>query len=253
MFRPRIIPCLLIKGESGLYKTVRFGNANYIGDAMNAVKIFNDFEADELFFLDIDASLEERSVNIDFVKRCSEEAFMPFSVGGGIDNIEKIKKLFNSGAEKVVINSAAISNPDFIREASEIFGSQAIVVSIDVKRGKNKYEIFTKCGTQKTNLDFCKYLKKIELLGAGEILINSIDKDGTMEGYDLQLIKLASETVNLPVIALGGAGNLEDMKKVVDIGMASAASAGSLFVYSGKNKGILINYPEKEDFEEIFK
>ena len=251
MFRPRIIPCLLLK-DRGLVKTVKFKDPRYIGDPINAVKIFNDFEADELVFLDIDASKNNKTIDLDFVKKVGQEAFVPFAVGGGIKSTDQIKALLNAGSEKVVINSSAIENSQLIKEASEIFGSQSIIASIDVKKENGKYSVYGCGGTKKMELDLIDFAKKVEKLGAGEIMINSIDLDGTMEGFDIELIKSITDNVKIPVIAVGGAGSLEDMKRAVEEGGASAVSAGSIFVYSGKSKGILINYPDKEDIEEIF-
>jgi len=220
---------------------------------MNAVKIFNDFEADELVFLDIKASKENRIIDLEFVKKVGREAFMPFAVGGGIKTINQIKAIFNAGAEKVVINSHAIDNHDFVKEAIENFGSQSIIVCLDVRKEGKGYSVYTYGGTKDTGLDPVYVAKKMEKLGAGEILINSIDNDGVMEGYDLELIRRVSEAVNIPVIAVGGAGGLRDFAKAIKTGKASAVAAGSMFVYSGKNKGILINYPDKEELKEIFK
>lgn len=250
MFRPRVIPCLLLK-DKGIVKTTNFQNPNYIGDPINAVRLFNDFEADELVFLDIEASKTGKTIDLNFVKKIGEEAFMPFAVGGGISSIEQIKEILNNGAEKVVINSYAIQNPDFIKEASDIFGSQSIIVSIDVKKEPDGYKFYTHSGTKNTNLNPIDFAKQMESAGAGEIIINSIDKDGTLDGYDLEIIKKISQAVNIPVIALGGAGATSDFKKAVKAG-ATAVAAGSLFVYSGKNRGILINYPDKKELKEIF-
>ena len=252
MLRPRVIPCLLLKGD-GLVKTVGFESENYIGDPMNAIRIFNDLEADELVFLDIEASKKGDLISVDFVKKVGEEAFMPFAVGGGIRNTEDIKKLLKSGAEKVVINTNLVENPNLIKETSDIFGSQSIIASIDAKRTLNgNYKVFTFGGTKETDKNPVEVAKEAEKQGAGEILITSIDKDGEMGGYDLELIKMVSESVEIPVIACGGAGNLEDFVIAIKKGDASAVAAGSLFVYSGKEKGILINYPEKDELEEIF-
>ena len=250
MFRPRVIPCLLLK-DKGLVKTINFQNPNYIGDPINAVRLFNDFEADELVFLDIEASKTGKTIDLNFVKKIGEEAFMPFAVGGGISSIEQIKEILNNGAEKVVINSHGIKNPDFIKKAAEMFGSQSIIVSIDVKKESGKYKAYTKSGTKESGFDAVELAKKMDKLGAGEIIINSIDKDGTMSGFDLEIIKKVSDSVNIPVIALGGAGEISDFKKAVESG-AAAVGAGSLFVYSSKNKGILINYPDKKELREIF-
>jgi imidazole glycerol-phosphate synthase subunit HisF len=252
MFRPRIIPCLLLK-NLGLVKTINFKEPRYIGDPMNAVKIFNDFEADELVFLDIHASKDERTLPLDFVKKVSEEAFMPFAVGGGIKSVEEVKEILSSGAEKVVINSHAIENPEFVRKVSDVVGRQSVIVSIDVKKEEGIYKVYTHNGTKDSGKNPVSIVREMEKMGAGEILINSIDKDGTMEGYDLTLIKSVSEAVSIPVVAAGGAGDLGDLKKAIDVGGASAASAGSIFVYNGKSRGILINYPDKSEIEEIFK
>ncbi len=250
MFRPRVIPCLLLK-DKGLVKTINFQNPNYIGDPINAVRIFNDFEADELVFLDIDASKNGKTADLEFVKKIGEEAFMPFAVGGGISSIDKIRSILNNGAEKVVLNTHAIENPEFVKEAAGIFGSQSIIVSIDVKKGSEGYKVYTRSGTKDTGLDAIKTAELMEQMGAGELIINSIDKDGTMEGYDLEIIKAVSKTVKIPTIALGGAGKLSDLSKAIKSG-AAAVAAGSIFVYSGKNKGILINYPDRRELEEVF-
>lgn len=250
MFRPRVIPCLLLK-DKGLVKTTEFKSPIYVGDPINAVRIFNESEADELVFLDVEASKEGRLIFLDFVKKVGEEAFMPFAVGGGIRTIEEIRSVLSEGAEKVVINTKAVENPSFIHEASEIFGNQSIIVSIDVKKQDNNYEIFTHSGTKSTSLNPVDFAKLMEEQGAGEILINSIDKDGTMKGYDLDLIKRVSQEVKIPVIACGGAGVLNDFLQAASAG-ASAVAAGSMFVFFGSEKGILINYPDKEELIESF-
>jgi imidazole glycerol-phosphate synthase subunit HisF len=250
MFRPRIIPCLLLK-DLGLVKTIKFQNPNYIGDPMNSIKIFNDLEVDEIVFLDIDATKRKRCISFDFVKKVSEEAFVPFAVGGGITSFPQIKEAFSSGAEKVIINTSAINNPCLIKEASEVFGSQSIIISIDSKKTEKGYEVFTHSGTFPTGKTPEEIAKKMQEFGAGEIMINSIDNDGLMNGYDQDLIKIVSESVSIPVIAIGGAGRYEDLVKPIQSG-ASASAAGSIFVYNGKNHGILINYPDKEEIKEIF-
>jgi cyclase len=251
MFLPRIIPCLLLKEEK-LVKTIQFEKPLYLGDPMNAIRIYNDLEADELVILDIDASKKDKKPDILFIKKISEEAFMPFGYGGNIKTIKEIRSILSSGAEKVVICSEAVANPNFIKDASEVFGSQSIIVCIDVKKLGEKYSVFIKSGTQNTGLEPVKFAEKMESIGAGELIINSIDNDGKMEGYDIELIKRITDKVNVPVIALGGAGELEDLYKATKIGIASGAAAGSLFVFSGKNRGILINYPSKEELKELF-
>ncbi|NOU48475.1 MAG: imidazole glycerol phosphate synthase subunit HisF [Bacteroidales bacterium] len=252
MFRPRIIPVLLIKGD-GLVKTIKFEDPNYIGDPMNAVRIFNEFEADELVILDINATTENRGIPNDIVRRIAEEAFMPFAVGGGINNIEQIREILNMGVEKVVINTASVKNPNIISEAASIFGGQSIIVAIDVKiNTQGIKKVYISCGKEETDLDPVEHAKKVEMLGAGEILINSIDNDGTMLGFDIDLIKSISESVSIPTIACGGAGCLNDFSDAINFGRASAVAAGSYFVYIGNNRAVLINYPDNEDFEEIF-
>lgn len=252
MFRPRVIPCLLLK-NLGLVKSVKFKDYRYIGDPMNAVKIFNDKKADELIFLDITASHEGRIIDLKLVEQIGEECNMPFTVGGGIRNISQIKDILNAGAEKVCINSAAFENPDFIKEASNTFGSSTIVVSIDVKKKLfNKEQAYTFGGRKATGLEPVNYAQRIEKLGAGEIVINSIDQDGTMEGYNIELIRKVSDIVNIPVVALGGASNLNDFKLAVEKGNASAVAAGSYFVYHGPRKAVLINFPTRQELTKTF-
>ncbi len=253
MFRPRIIPVLLLKNQ-GLVKSIAFRNFRYIGDPINAVKIFNDLKADELVFLDILASKENRTISMNFVKNVGEEANMPFAVGGGIKSIEQIRNITNVGAEKVIINSYAAQNPDFIRKASDTFGSSTIVVCIDVKQsflGKEKTWIFN--GSNSTRYSPVEFAQLMEEKGAGELIIQSIDRDGSMNGYDIELIKKISEAVNIPVIALGGAGNTIHLKEAYVKGFANGLAAGSMFIYHGQRRAVLINYPEREQLNLLFK
>lgn len=246
MFRPRIIPVLLLKGE-GLVKTKKFSNERYIGDPINAVKIFNDLEADELVFLDIMASKEKRLISLDFVREVGEEAKMPFAVGGGIKTIEDIRYIINAGAEKVVINTGAINNLDFIKEAADTFGSSTIVVCIDISKNLfGKHKIKSHSGAKIKIDNPLEYAHQIEKMGAGEIIVQSIDRDGVMDGYDLEILKLISSAVSIPVVALGGAGKLNHMLNAVNDAMVSALAAGSMFVYHGSRRGILINYLNQE-------
>lgn len=251
MYRPRVIPCLLLK-DKGLVKTIKFKDPTYVGDPINAVKIFNDAKADELVFLDITATHENRITDIDVIRNIGEEAFMPFAVGGGINTIEHIKQMISAGAEKVVINTAALGNPTLLKEASEIYGRQSIVVSIDVKKEGGDYVVYTNSGSIKYSENVVDTAKNAEAAGAGEIMINSIDQDGTQEGYDLELIKLICDAVSIPVIAVGGAGGYEHFEEAVQIGGASAVAAGSLFVFIGRKRAVLINYPDKEELGEMF-
>lgn len=252
MLQTRVIPCLLLK-NNGLVKTVKFKDPKYVGDPINAVKIFNEKEVDELIFLDITATIENRKPNFEVISDIASECFMPFGYGGGIRNLDDIKKLFNLGVEKVIINSYAFENPMFIKEASSIFGSQSIVVSMDVKKGLfGKYEVFTNNGKKNTKLDPVKFAKQMEDMGAGELFLNSIDKDGTMQGYNIELIKKVSDSVNIPVIACGGASKNEDFGEAVKKGGASGVAAGSMFVFYGKHKAVLISYPPVHELENHF-
>ena len=247
MFRPRIIPVLLLKGNA-LVKSKGFKDFRYIGDPINAVKVFNDLKADELVFLDIEATKEKRTISTELVRQVGEEANMPFAVGGGIRNLDEIQNIIAKGAEKVIINTCAVENPKFIREASDNFGSSTIVVCIDVKKKFFSGEVvWRNSGSKSSKYSPKDFAKLIEENGAGEIIIQSINKDGTMSGYDLDLIKEISTTVTIPVVALGGAGNLEHMIEAYKKAFASALAAGSLFVFQGPKKGVLINYIENSD------
>jgi cyclase len=247
MYRPRIIPTLLLR-NLGLVKSVKFKKHRYIGDPINAVKIFNDLKVDELVFLDINANKENRKVSLEFVKKVGAEANMPFSVGGGIKTISDIREIINAGAEKVVLNTFAFENPQFVKDAVAEFGSSTIVVSIDVKKRIFKGpQVFILSGTKATGKDPVTYAKQIQDLGAGEIILNSIDQDGLMNGYDIELIEKVSKEVEIPVVALGGAGGLSDMSLAIKKGYASAVAAGSIFVYHGPRKAVLINYPSKDE------
>jgi imidazole glycerol-phosphate synthase subunit HisF len=253
MFRPRVIPVLLLKGK-GLVKSIRFKNHRYIGDPINAVRIFNGLKADELLFLDILATKEKRSVSIDFVKNVGEEANMPFAVGGGIRSLRQIKDILHAGAEKVVINTEAMLNPDFIRQASETFGSSTITVCIDVKKNLfGKEQTWIVAGLKPTSKSPVEFALEMEKQGAGELIIQSIESDGLMKGYDISLIKKISEAVTIPVVALGGAGTLTDFNMAIDEGYASAVAAGSIFVFHGPRQAVLVNYPTQEQLAELFK
>ena len=247
MFRPRVIPVLLLR-KLGLVKSIGFKNHNYIGDPINAVRIFNDLRADELIFLDIDATNENRCISYDFVRQVGEEANMPFAVGGGIRNLEHIGQLIKAGAEKVVINAAAVNNPDFVRQAADAYGSSTIVVCMDLKK---KFLVglrtWTNNGTKASQYSPVEFAQQMAKLGAGEIVVQSIECDGSMTGYDIPLIKSISEAVTIPVVALGGAGSVTDLENAYKQGFANGLAAGSMFVYHGKKRGVLVNYPDKSD------
>ncbi len=250
MYRPRLIPVLLLK-DKGLVKSRQFKDFAYIGDPINAVNVFNDLKVDELIFLDIQATKENRLISLDFVRKVGEEAHMPFAVGGGIKTIEDIRNIIHAGAERVVINSSAGLNPDFITRASETFGSTTIIVCIDVKKdiwGKEKVWI-QNAGKSLPNTPV-EFAMLMEEKGAGELIIQSVSLDGTMKGYDIGLIKEIAKAVSIPVVALGGAGNLNDIKKMYKEGYANGLAAGSIFVYYGPKKGVLLNYPE--DLKNVF-
>jgi imidazole glycerol-phosphate synthase subunit HisF len=247
MFRPRIIPVLLLNGDH-LVKSLNFKNYRYIGDPINAVRIFNELEADELSFLDISATKNNRSISMDIIKDIGEEANMPFSVGGGIKDLTRIREIISAGAEKVIIGSHAVFDPDFVKQAAEEFGSSTITVCIDVKkRLLGKKQVWTINGSKPSGIDPLEFAQLMEENGAGEIIVQSIENDGKMKGYDLELIKTISDNLNIPTVALGGAGSVDDLKIAYTQAHASGLAAGSLFVYYGHNKGVLINYPEKQD------
>lgn len=249
--RPRLIPCLLLK-DQGLVKTTKFSNPRYLGDPINAVKIFNGKGVDELCILDIAATTENRGPDFEYLKDIASEAFMPLSYGGGITELEQIERLFFIGYEKVVINTSFIKKPHLIREAASLAGSQSIVVSIDVKNEMfGKRSCYVCNGKTKISTDPVTLAEKAEELGAGEILLNSIDRDGMMQGYDIKLVKDVSNAVSIPVIACGGAKDIYDFKKVLDDGGAHAAAAGSLYVYYGVHKAVLITAPDEKELIDI--
>lgn len=249
---PRIIPVLLLDNK-GLYKTVKFKDPKYVGDPLNAVKIFNEKEVDELIFLDINASVQGRKPNLDYLANIASECFMPLCYGGGIRSIVDIKQVIGTGIEKVSLNSIAIENPAFIREAADTFGSSTVCVSIDVKKNFwGKYEVFTKGKTKPAISDPVAFAVEMNRRGAGEILLNSVDRDGTMEGFDTEIIKRVASEVDIPVIACGGAGNVADLHAAYAQGKASAMAAGSMFVFHGKHRAILISYPDQETLKKTF-
>ena len=239
----RLIPILLLKDDA-LVKGVKYRDYRYLGDPINAIKIFNDKEVDELFFFDILASQENRSISIDTVQKIAEECFMPFGVGGGINTVNQARKILRAGAEKISINTASILNKHVIKEITEEFGSQSLVVSIDVNKNFFGKKLLSYRNSQASkSYDIIEWAKEVESLGAGELLVNSVYNDGLMQGYDIDLISKISESVSIPVIASCGAGSTEHFDTLFSKTEASAAAAGSLFVYHGKHKAVLINYP----------
>jgi|TARA_B100001971_G_C18028526_1_gene451293 cyclase len=230
MLTKRIIPCLDVK-ENNVVKGTNFESLKYAGNPIELAKKYDKEGADELVFLDIGASNENRKIVIELVRKVSKQIFIPFTVGGGINKVDDIRAILKAGADKVSINTSAVKNPELIQEAAKKFGSQCIVVAIDVKYNKDKWEVFIKGGREATGIDALEWAKQAEKLGAGEILLTSMDQDGVKKGYDLELTKLISESVNIPVIASGGAGNPEDIAEVLSKGKADAALAASIFHY----------------------
>lgn len=252
MLHARVIPCMLMR-NGGLVKTVKFKSPRYIGDPINAVRIFNEKEVDELVFLDIGSATALTGPNFELLVDIASEAFMPFGYGGGITSIDHVKQLYALGVEKVILNTAAADKPTLVSEAAALAGCSGVVVSMDVRRNwLGKYSVCVASGQRDLKRDPVAYAQEMEQLGAGEILLNAIDKDGTMDGYDLELVRLVSEAVSVPVVAVGGAGNLQHFREAVDKG-ASAVAAGSMFVFHGKHSAVLITYPEYEELERLFK
>ena len=250
MLRTRVIPCLLLRGE-GLVKTVRFRDPKYVGDPTNAIRIFNDKEVDELMFLDITASREGRGPTLSIIRDFASECFMPVGYGGGIRSLADAREVLALGIEKIVVNTLALRKPEVISEIAREFGAQAVVVSIDAKKKLlGGYEVMSAGGTEGTGLKPVEHAKRMVDLGAGEILINSVDRDGTQAGYDLPLVSSVAEAVTVPVIACGGAGKLADFTAAVTEGHASALAAGSMFVFHGKHRAVLISYPSRPELEK---
>jgi cyclase len=248
----RIIPCLLLR-NNGLVKTVKFKDSTYLGDPINTVRIFNEKEVDELIFLDIDASKKKKEPPYEMIQNLASECFMPFAYGGGIQSLKQIEAITKSGAEKIIINSSAFLQKGFVREAARQFGNSTIVVSVDVKKEFFKGNVvYIHGGSKSTGKNPVEYIQQMEQEGAGEIFLNSIDRDGTMEGYDLDLITSVSKKVKIPIIACGGAGKLDDFRNAFKFGGASAVSAGSFFVFHGKRRAVLITYPSYSEISEIF-
>ena len=253
MLHPRIIPCLLIS-DNGLVKTQQFKEQKYIGDPINAIRIFNEKKSDELIVLDIDASREKREPNLEMVKNLADECRMPFCYGGGITNPEQARKIISLGAEKVALSNSALNNLELCREIGSIIGNQSVVVIIDVKKKMffRGYDIFTLNGTKKSDWKLEDLIKKLEEIGVGEIVINSIDNDGMMNGYDINLINNIRKMCTMPITVLGGAGTLNDIKQLISKFKIIGAAAGSLFVFKGKYRAVLINYPNREERKPLY-
>ncbi|MCX8523539.1 AglZ/HisF2 family acetamidino modification protein [Chryseobacterium formosus] len=253
MLRPRIIPSLLIQ-DNGLVKTVNFKNPKYVGDPINAVKIFNEKEVDELAIFDIDATSKGLEPNYSLIERIANQSRMPLCYGGGVKTLEQAQKIFGLGIEKIALSSAVLQNPQLITEIADRVGAQSVIVVLDVKKKLlGGYEVYTHNGKKSTGINPFKFIEQAQQLGAGEIVINSIDQDGVMKGFDMSLIEKAREKTSLPMTVLGGAGSLEDIEKVIDKHKIIGVAAGSLFVFKGKYKAVLINYPNKEEKDKLIK
>jgi cyclase len=249
MLRTRIIPCLLLR-ESSLVKTVKYDKYSYIGDPLNTCRIFNELEVDEMAILDITASREGREPNYKVLNSLVSECFMPLSYGGGINSLEQAEKLFITGFEKIVLNSILFTKPELIKDIASIFGSQSIIVSIDVRKSIFKgYEVFSHSGTKKQKVKLLDWVQYVEELGAGEIILTNIDRESSWNGFDNSLVKMVSDAVNIPVIAHGGAGTVEHIADVVNNGSASAVALGSMVVFQNKGMGVLVNFPDKIKLE----
>jgi cyclase len=253
MLRPRIIPCLLLH-EKGLVKTVNFKSHKYVGDPINAVRIFNEKEVDELAFFDIDATVLDKEPDYGLIEKLANQSRMPLCYGGGVKTVEQAQKIFGLGIEKIALSSAAIVNPMLVTQIADRVGSQSVIVVLDVKKKiLGGYEIYTHNGKKSTGINPIKFAKELEQLGAGEIIVNSIDQDGVMKGYDLNLIDKIAETISIPLTVLGGAGSMADIEKIVDKHGVIGVAAGSLFVFKGPYKAVLINYPTQIEKNKVFK
>lgn len=251
MLRPRVIPCLLLENRR-LIKTVRFEKGQYVGDPINTLKIFNEKEVDEIAILDTTATVKNKTPDFDFIAELASECFMPLAYGGGIKTADAAKKILNLGVEKIIINSQAVKEPELIKKIADMAGSSSVVVSIDVKRNMfGQYQVFIEGGKKKTGLHPLEFAVKMQAMGAGEILLNSIDRDGVMSGYDLQLIKMVTDAVDIPVIACGGAGNIQHFSEALKSAKAAAVAAGSFFVFHGKHRAVLISYPSNKELLEL--
>ncbi|MES2319264.1 MAG: AglZ/HisF2 family acetamidino modification protein [Pseudomonadota bacterium] len=252
MLRPRVIPCLLIR-DKGLVKTVKFKDPKYVGDPLNAVKIFNEKEVDELMVLDIDATSEGREPDYEMIQKLASECRMPFCYGGGITSAAQASKIISRGVEKVALSTAAILNPDLVREIADEIGSQSVVVVLDVKKKmfSSRYELWINNGRKNTGLCAVEFAQRLQQLGVGEIVVNAIDHDGVMKGYDLALADKIRAAVTVPLTIIGGAGSMDDIASLVARFGIIGAGAGSLFVFKGTYKAVLINYPGLDERDRL--
>ena len=251
MLKHRVIPALLMR-NGGLVKTRRFKDPKYVGDPINALRIFNEKEVDELMVLDISASKEKREPDYALIEQFAGECFMPLAYGGGVRTVKQAQRIFGSGVEKICVQTAALDNLQFVRELADRFGSQSIMVSLDIKKNwLGRARAFAAAKGEALSEDWLQLLSDLVDAGAGEVFLNAVDKDGTLSGPDFDLIRQASEQVDVPLIAAGGVSSLADIKSAVDAG-ASAVAAGAFFVYHGPHRAVLITYPKYHELEELF-
>lgn len=250
MLKHRVIPCLLLK-NNGLVKTLKFDKPKYVGDPINAIRIFNDKEVDELMVLDITASKDHREPNFELIEQFASECFMPLCYGGGLRTVEQAHKLFTLGVEKVCLQTAALEDLTLVNNISERFGSQSVMVSVDLKENwLGKKKLYSSATRKTINLDWKLFLSRAVEAGAGEVVINSVDRDGMMQGMDLAVIHEVARSLDVPTIAVGGVGSLNDIKQAIDAG-ASAVAAGSFFVFHGPHRAVLITYPKYQELEKL--
>ena len=251
--RTRVIPTLLLKNES-LVKTLKFKNFDYIGDPCNTIRIFNELEVDELIILDITASKENKEPNYSLLKDIASECFMPLSYGGAVRSVEQARQIFNIGFEKVCVNSIALDNIDIVSAISNEFGAQSVIGSIDYKKSFfGKVKVFNTSKNKFTNKDVVEWAKTLTNAGVGEILLTAIEKEGTWSGYDIEMIKKVTSSINIPLVAHGGCGKLDDIRTAVYQGGASGVATGSMVVYQKKKMGVLVNFPDVNQLEEYIK
>jgi len=249
---PRVIPVLLLRGR-GLVKTRRFKDPVYLGDPVNIVRIFNEKEVDEIVLFDIAASAESRKPNLRVLEEIASECFAPMAYGGGLADLEQITRILALGYEKVILNTAAFERPSLVQRAADTVGSQSVVVSIDVKHSWTRgHRVFTRAGLQPVEGDVRAHAERMQALGAGELLVNSIDRDGTMSGYDLGTLRAVASEVDIPVVACGGARNLGDCRAAIREAGAAAVAAGSMFVFQGVHRAVLISFPTRREIEQAF-
>jgi cyclase len=251
MIRPRIVPCLLIR-NNGLVKTVNFSSYKYIGDPINAVRILNEKEVDELIVLDIDATVEGREPDYEMIEQVAAECRMPLCYGGGVKSSAQVARIIGLGVEKVALSSSIVQHPEVLNEASKQIGNQSVVAILDVKKtGRGTYEIWTHNGRNNSTMCPIKFAKRLTEIGIGEIVINSIDCDGVMSGYDLDLVDVVRKSISVPLTVLGGAGSLRDIGELIERYGVIGAAAGSLFVFKGKYRAVLINYPSRAEKDAL--